>query len=183
MSIETKKIPKHKDALAEDEQFLSRWSRLKRESKNSQPDSVSSEPAESAQANDISHLTDSDMPPLGSLNEDSDYHGFFSPNVSEVLRQQALRKLFRSPVFNIRDGLDDYDDDFTSFAKLGDIITSDMRHQLDKQAQRLKDVAQAELADAKTENTEQSTEVSESAEISHEGDGDSVPSVTKRESS
>ena len=84
-------------------------------------------------------LTDEDMPPLDTLDEDSDYSGFLSPGVSEALRRRALRKLFSSAVFNIPDGLDDYDyddDDFTSFAALGDIVTSDMKHQAEVEAVR-----------------------------------------------
>ena len=83
-------------------------------------------------------LTDEDMPPLDSLDEDSDYSGFLSSGVSEELRRRALRKLFSSAVFNIPDGLDDYDDDFTSFAALGDIVTSDMKHQAEMEAERAK---------------------------------------------
>lgn len=83
-------------------------------------------------------LTDEDMPPLESLDEDSDYSGFLSSGVSEALRRRALRKLFSSAVFNIPDGLDDYDDDFTSFAALGDIVTSDMKHQAEMEAERAK---------------------------------------------
>ncbi len=73
-------------------------------------------------------LTDDDMPDIDSLDDDSDYAGFLSPGVSEALRKQALRRMFRSAAFNVCDGLDDYDEDFTSFEKLGDIITADMRH-------------------------------------------------------
>ena len=83
-------------------------------------------------------LTDEDMPPLESLDENSDYSGFLSSGVSESLRRRALRKLFSSAVFNIPDGLDDYDDDFTSFAALGDIVTSDMKHQAEMEAERAK---------------------------------------------
>ena len=83
-------------------------------------------------------LTDQDMPPLESLDENSDYSGFLSSGVSEALRRRALRKLFSSAVFNIPDGLDDYDDDFTSFAALGDIVTSDMKHQAEMEAERAK---------------------------------------------
>ncbi len=82
-------------------------------------------------------LTDADMPPLETLDEKSDYSGFFSAGVSEELRKLALRKLFHTPTFNIRDGLDDYDDDYTQFAALGDIITSDMKHQMKVEARRM----------------------------------------------
>ena len=90
-------------------------------------------------------LTDEDMPPLESLDENSDYSGFLSQGVSEGLRRRALRKLFTSAVFNVPDGLDDYDDDFTSFAALGDIVTADMKHQAEVEAER------ARQAEAETE--------------------------------
>ena len=82
--------------------------------------------------------TDADMPPLDSLDENSDYRGFLSPGVSEGLRRRALRKLFMSAAFNVRDGLDDYDEDFTSFEVLGDIVTSDMRHQAEAESERVR---------------------------------------------
>lgn len=106
--------------------FLSRWSRRKRQADEEQaqeptaPVAADPDPAPPA-------LTDADMPAIDSLDEQSDYSGFLSPGVSDELRQLALRKLFRSAGFNVRDGLDDYDDDFTSFAKLGDIVTREMR--------------------------------------------------------
>ena len=52
-----------------------------------------------------------------------------------------------SAVFNVRDGLDDYDEDFTSFEALGDIVTSDMKHQAEMEAER----ARQARADAETE--------------------------------
>ena len=101
-------------------------------------DAGASGPAASAAAEAERVLTDEDMPSLDSLGEDSDYSGFLSPGVSEALRRRALRKLFTSAVFNVPDGLDDYDDDFTSFQALGDIVTSDMRHQAEMEAERAK---------------------------------------------
>ena len=79
------------------------------------------------------------MPPLESLGPDSDYSGFLSRGVSEALRRKALARLFRSPAYNVVDGLDDYAEDFTKFAPLGDIVTADMRHQLEQRLKRLAD--------------------------------------------
>ncbi len=70
-----------------------------------------------------------ELPPLDSLDENSDYSAFMAEGVDEKIKKLALRKLFKSAVFNIRDGLDDYDDDFTTFEELGDIVTSDMKFQ------------------------------------------------------
>ena len=98
-------------------------------------------------------LADEDMPPIESLTEHSDFSGFLSPGVSEGLRKLALRKLFNSATFNIRDGLDDYDDDFRNFAALGDLITCDMKHQIELAEERKRRAAEAE-AEAHSESAE-----------------------------
>lgn len=82
-------------------------------------------------------LTDADMPPLDSLGAFSDYSGFLSRGVSAALRRQALAKLFHSPHLNVTDGLDDFDEDYTRYESLGELITADMRHQLEVAARRL----------------------------------------------
>ena len=125
------------------ESVLRRWSRRKLEARNDEipkpAAEVSEASAEPADADDKPLLTDADMPPLDSLTEESDFSPFMSKGVSDELRNLALRKLFRSSVFNIRDGLDEYDDDFTTFEKLGDIVTADMKHQIEMQQQKLRE--------------------------------------------
>jgi len=113
-------------ATDSEEGFLSRWSRRKAEVER--VESADGEHAESRTVAAVDTpataqppepaLTDADMPPLNSLGPDSDYSPFWSPGVSEHLRKLALRKLFASPQFNIRDGLDDYDEDYTIFEPL-----------------------------------------------------------------
>ena len=85
------------------------------------------------------------MPPLESLSADSDFTGFLSPKVSETLRRAALRKLFHASTFNVVDELDDYAEDFTTFEALGDIITADMRYQIELQAKRNAEAAKQAL--------------------------------------
>ncbi len=108
-------------------------------------------------------LTDEDMPPIESLTEESDYSGFMSKGVSDELRNLALGKLFRAPSFNIRDGLDEYDEDFTSFEKLGDIVTCDMKHQLEMEAKK-------KLEDEARNNTEDDAESAQLQEEDVEDD-------------
>ncbi|MBT8088034.1 MAG: DUF3306 domain-containing protein [Gammaproteobacteria bacterium] len=81
--------------------------------------------------------TTPELPPIESLGEDSDYRAFLADNVPADVQRKALRKLFRSPKFNVRDGLDDYDLDFTSPEPLGDIVTAEMRHRLRQEFERL----------------------------------------------
>ena len=125
--------------------FVSRWSRLKHEAKeNAVPADAVADVSELAEKLEVpvsdvpvKVLTDADMPDIKLMTDDSDYTDFLSPGVSEALRKLALRKLFHSEVFNICDGLDDYDEDFTQFKLLGDTVTSDMRHQVELKAQRM----------------------------------------------
>ena len=93
-------------------------------------------------------LTDADMPAIESLTEDSNFSQFMSSGVSDELRNLALRKMFKAPFFNIRDGLDEYDGDYTSFEKLGDIVTSDMRHQMEIEAQKKLEAEARELIES-----------------------------------
>lgn len=93
-------------------------------------------------------LTDADMPAIESLTEDSNFGQFMSSGVSDELRNMALRKMYKAPFFNIRDGLDEYDEDFTTFEKLGDIVTADMRHQMEIEARKKLEAEAREIAEA-----------------------------------
>ncbi len=138
-----------------EEGFLNRWYRRKREagavgeaadSPLPQPAAAASDPPTPEPA---ASLTDDDLPPLDTLGDDSDYSGFLSPQVSESLRRKALRQLFAGSQFHIRDGLDDYDEDYRSFEPLGGLFTADMRHRMEMEAKRvaLSEPEQAEAED------------------------------------
>jgi hypothetical protein len=123
--------------LTSDDKPLARWSKRK-QAVLQEKKALEEEKAKAlaAREQEAQLPTDEDMPPIESLTPDSDFTGFMSPKVSESLRRMALRKLFLSKDFNICDGLDDYDGDYTSFEKLGSIITADMKHQLEVEAQK-----------------------------------------------
>jgi len=146
------KHPRVEDDTNQREDFLRRWSRRKaaeEENANKSEPTSASEPVES-EPEQQPLKTDADMPPVESIDESTDMRDFFSPEVSDNLRQAALRKLFHLPKFNIVDGLDDYDDDFTTFAPLGDIITADMRHQMELEKERQAAAKEAEGASEET---------------------------------
>lgn len=83
--------------MSSDEQnFLRRWSRLKRQPA-AQP--VSDVPPE--------------LPALESLNFESDFGAFMHAKVDAGVRRAALKTLFRDPRFNVMDGLDVYIDDYS----------------------------------------------------------------------
>jgi len=101
--------------MSEDrENFLSRWSRLKREVKEPSPGGESphgSQPLAPRAADPATPLPQ--LPPLDDLTLDSDYRDFFHPKVDEKVRLAALKKLFSDPHFNVMDGLDVYIDDYS----------------------------------------------------------------------
>jgi hypothetical protein len=162
------------------ESALSRWSRRKLEADQLAPVVEESTPPEAtigltaaateeAEVVEKPVLTDADMPDIESLNEDSDFSGFMSTGVSDKLRNMALRKLFQAPVFNIRDGLDEYDEDYTHFEKLGDIVTCDMKHEIEMQEQKQREAEEA--AAAEHDEMAEETEIEDDAKEAIEEDG------------
>ena len=96
-------------------------------------------------------LTDADMPPLESLTGTSDVSAFLSRGVSASLRRAALRRVFRAPKFNVRDGLNDYDGDFTAYEPLGDTLTCDMKF---RAARLEREAAEREAAECEARELE-----------------------------
>ena len=169
----SKGFDEHTNASDKTESFYSRWSKRKLQKRNTQPEKNSTElskntsqlerdvesSALSSSTQEKNLLSDKDMPDINTLNEESDYSGFLSPGVSEKLRNAALRKLFQGKSFNICDGLDDYDEEFTAFEKLGDIVTADMRFQLEEEAKRKLQLAS---------ESEETSEITDSVSVSEE---------------
>ncbi|MGH6926948.1 MAG: DUF3306 domain-containing protein, partial [Dongiaceae bacterium] len=61
-----------------------------------------------------------DLPPIESLTRDSDFTVFMREGVPDDLRNQALRKLWRSdPVFANLDGMLEYGEDYSQLFKPG----------------------------------------------------------------
>lgn len=105
----------------EDKQdFLKRWSRLKRESEAAVP--KEDVPSEKPQ-----------LPSIDSLTFDSDFKVFMHSKVEESVKRAALKKLFSDPRFNVMDGLDTYIDDYTK----SDPIPDEMLARLDHARQTL----------------------------------------------
>lgn len=82
---------------AEKEDFLRRWSRLKKEA-------PAEKPAETPMPS---------LPALDKLTPESDFSGFMHPKVEDALRRVALKKLFAGdPHFNLPDLFEPYSGDW-----------------------------------------------------------------------
>jgi len=96
----------------DEENFLRRWSRLKRQPV-AEPE-VSGPPPE--------------LPALDSLNFESDFGAFMHAKVDAGIRRAALKKLFRDPRFNIMDGLDVYIDDYSKEDPIPPGLLAQLQH-------------------------------------------------------
>jgi hypothetical protein len=120
------------------EEFLSRWSRRKKEARE-QP--AEQKPVAVTPAN---QETVPVLPPVEGLNMDSDFRGFLNPKVDESLRRAALNKLFHEPHFNVMDGLDTYIDDYSVSDPIPEAMLKSM-----KQAQDIIVAGEERRAEAK----------------------------------
>ncbi len=97
--------------------FLRRWSRLKRETEAASPVKGTELPENAPQ-----------LPALDSLNFESDFKAFMHSKVEETVKRAALKKLFSDPRFNVMDGLDTYIDDYTKFEPITEELLGQLEH-------------------------------------------------------
>jgi len=143
-----------------EEGLLRRWSRRKSDSEHGQtqqPDVASARDGAAVPGEQVDALDPAaaakPLPSLDSLDEASDYAAFLAAEVPEELHRLALRRLFRSPKFNVADGLDDYAEDFSTFAPLGNLITQELRRALERE-RVAQDAAEITLEDEAARGSE-----------------------------
>ena len=119
------------------ESVFARWSRLKRQQSvkaAARPQSgtaMAQSPSEDVAEATVSdrpkpppaEKTPPDLPDIATLNKDSDFTLFLRGDVPEELHRRALRTLWRSdPIFSLRDGLTNYDEDYTAIGKVEQVV-------------------------------------------------------------
>ncbi len=121
--------------MAEDDGFLSRWSRRKVQVQRGLPPEAPATapapaPAAAAVASPAAQLqppaqaapvAEAEAPPapppltlddVAALTPDADFSRFVAPQVDGEVKNAALKKLFQDPHYNVMDGLDIYIDDY-----------------------------------------------------------------------
>ncbi len=108
----------------DDQGRLSRWSQRKLKARHAGDPQGASDDDVTAGQDDADGVDPSinetepaelpDLPPIESLDKESDYRPFLAEGVPADLARAALRRLWTSdPVFANLDGLNDYDEDYT----------------------------------------------------------------------
>lgn len=96
---------------------------------------------------------DHTLPDPATLEAGSDFSAFMAPGVSGPLRRQALKRLWATGNYNVRDGLDDYDADYKTLLKPMDSeLASKLRswtHKVEEAVDKSLDDAEPESASAK----------------------------------
>jgi hypothetical protein len=108
----------------DNETFLGRWSRLKR-----QEEKKTSEPAVPP-ADEVAKEAEAPppLPSMETLTPQSDFSAFMHPKVLDSVRRVALKKLFADPHFNVEDLNEAYSGDWTG----GEPITQEMLARLNQ---------------------------------------------------
>jgi Protein of unknown function (DUF3306) len=116
----------------DDENFLSRWSRLKREEAAKLAPAVApgATPAATGPTDATKQAAPPELPPVETLTLESDYRAFLQPNVDLDVRRAALKKLFSDPHFHFdrMDKLDTYIDDYTKFEPISEAMLKTLDH-------------------------------------------------------
>lgn len=184
-----------------EDSFLARWSRRKHEAERGTP-VEETEPAATPVDTDAqppgtdtgtvdeaattagaepadAETAEPDLPHPDTLDQDSDFSVYLTKRVSSAFRRAAMRRLFSSPAFNVRDGLDDYDDDYTQFQSLGNTVTAHMRHHTERLRQREQD--KAEQAEREAEAERERTAEQDEPEQAAEHDTDATPAADEQQ--
>ena len=127
--------------------FFSRWSQRKLdgekatdvETEESVNANTDAQPSELTSVNDLDPSVHSEQKTAdvssGTLDDSVENAEDESPSVAQLLvseasesvKKAALRKLFLSEEFNVRDGLDDYDDDYSNLKSLTEGVADTLR--------------------------------------------------------
>jgi hypothetical protein len=135
----------------DNEAFLDRWSRLKR-----QQEQDAERPAPPAKSEPDAAAPV--LPPVEELKSESDFTPFMNPKVADETRRSALKKLFADAHFNEPDLFEPYSRDFTKSETIPEKMLKAINRVRDVAVKGEEQVAEderlAEVARAETEKTE-----------------------------
>ncbi|MEZ9556667.1 DUF3306 domain-containing protein [Vibrio splendidus] len=134
---------------------------------------------ESPETNEEVHASDV-QDPAPEATEDLSVAQLLVSEASESVKKAALRKLFLSEEFNVRDGLDDYDDDYSNLKSLSEGVAETLRDWVKDKTEEETTLEEEQVIDNKYESevlehsesdlevSDNEFETSESAEITEQ---------------
>ena len=107
---------------------------------------------------------DHTLPDPETLEAGSDFSAFMAPGVSGPLRRQALKRLWATGNYNVRDGLDDYDADYNQLLKP---MTSELASKLRRWTHKVEEAVDKSLDNAESEPPIETESLTPDAENDH----------------
>ncbi|UTV88138.1 DUF3306 domain-containing protein [Cobetia amphilecti] len=133
------------------------------------PSSTAEQAAEQASAESDQQAADADnaevpvieLPDPDTLTPDADISAFMQSGVDPALRQRALRRIFMGGEHSVRDGLDDYDQDFSQMRPLAEGVADTLRswtRKVEEGLEKLDEASETPQADTAQETDDQIAE-------------------------
>ncbi|PMH10942.1 DUF3306 domain-containing protein [Vibrio splendidus] len=135
--------------------------------------------SDALETNEEVHASDV-QDPAPEATEDLSVAQLLVSEASESVKKAALRKLFLSKEFNVRDGLDDYDDDYSNLKSLSEGVAETLRDWVKDKTEEETTLEEEQIIDIKDESevlehsesglevSDNELETSESAEITEQ---------------
>ena len=169
--------------MATSHDFLSRWSKRKLEepqsthedaelSDETNTDAVESPCTDSVSEKYLSEENSATEESETAVNvdeqktEEMSIANLLVSEASESVKKAALRKLFLSEEFNVRDGLDDYDDDYSNLKSLSEGVAETLRDWVKDKTEEDATIEDNEVAVVQTEASDADKNEQEIAEPS-----------------
>ena len=133
------------------------------------PSTAAEQAAEQATAESDQQAADADnaevpvieLPDPDTLTPDADISAFMQSGVDPALRQRALRRIFMGGEHSVRDGLDDYDQDFSQMRPLAEGVADTLRswtRKVEEGLEKLDEAGETPAADTTLETDDQIAE-------------------------
>lgn len=133
------------------------------------PSSAAEQAAEQATAESDQQAADADnaevpvieLPDPDTLTPDAVISAFMQSGVDPALRQRALRRIFMGGEHSVRDGLDDYDQDFSQMRPLAEGVADTLRswtRKVEEGLEKLGEASETPQADTAQETDDQIAE-------------------------
>ena len=176
--------------VEEREGGLRRWSRLKQRAATRRsteavapaeaplPATVDEDGRQASTTDDVV----AKLPSIDSLDKDSDFTPFLADGVPEDIARAAMRKMWLSdPVFAFRDGLDDYDEDFTIIESIAKSLTEGGKE--DEDPDTAEETAETETETDTEEDGEEVADGEEGADGEEVADGEEATEAPDEDAS
>ncbi len=164
--------------------FLSRWSKRKLEESSQHDEEITpiaeteqsedcvtalsnaDESSDALNVNEVSQAPDINANVETEKPEEMSVAQLLVSEASESVKKAALRKMFLSEEFNVRDGLDDYDDDYSNLKSLSKDVAETLRDWVKEKVEEEPDAATTQGSELNADDI--ASEVVEDSELNAE---------------